>query len=378
MAVGSRLSRLTAFLLALIVASLIAPVLQYTVLVGPPHSLPSSGLPLPSSSLNFSSSSSSSSSSPPNAVKSDVVVPDVSEREGNSVFRGCRLPYIQTTPHKTTLGRDTAEYLRERVSFAVITGSADGFFRADLALCTWLAHVPDSSLFFFTDRANTSDGRRGHWVSDSLPEGVTFTKQQVESKGYTLPWIKAQFRFLFGVKHIIEEDRARGTNKQWFLLVDDDTFVNLDGLVVKLKEYDVHGSGGAGRYLSDKGWGGAGHFFDRRASETLLKKMRSHCIDPYMVRSFHASDETLVKCAPQMGLKTSTEKTMSHCHANKLREAMLTGRHVSMHVKRDVAKPRYLAAWRTRLYYQVCGEKIKNNCGYTTEAITLLQQFIRK
>eukprot|EP01061_Rhynchopus_euleeides_P037881 TRINITY_DN65181_c0_g1_i2.p1 TRINITY_DN65181_c0_g1~~TRINITY_DN65181_c0_g1_i2.p1 ORF type:complete len:434 (+),score=154.26 TRINITY_DN65181_c0_g1_i2:138-1439(+) len=267
---------------------------------------------------------------------------------------GCRLPYMsEVIASSTTLSAQTLPYLRQYVSFAVITGSAENFFRADLALCTWLRHVPDSSLFLFADKAALSEGRRGHWVEDHLPDGVTFTKQQVEAKGYTLPWIKAQFRFLFGLDYIIREDRQAGSQKRWFLLVDDDTFVNLDGLVVKLKEFDSRRGARHGRYLSDKGWGGAGHFFDRQASETLLKGMRSACIDPYMVKSFHASDETLVRCAPAMGLKTDREATMSHCHANRIREGMLTGRHVTMHVKRDVAKPHYLAAWRMRLHYQV-------------------------
>ena len=255
--------------------------------------------------------------------------------------------------HQTRLSPLVEGYVRENVSFAVITGSGDNFFRADLALCTWLHHVPDSSLFFFSDKAGTST-RRGHWVEDKLPDGVTFTGEQVEAKGYTLSWIKAQFRFLFGLDYIIREDRKLATQKRWFLLIDDDTFVNLDGLVTRLLELDGQGSRGGGRYLADKGWGGAGHFFDRHASDTLLAKMRTKCIDPYMVRSFHASDNTLVKCAPQMNLKLSTEPYMSHCQACKVRENMLTGRHVTMHVKRDVAKPPLLAAWRIRLYYQVC------------------------
>ena len=249
----------------------------------------------------------------------------------------------------TTLG-----YITKYVSFAVITGSSDKFFRADLGLCSWMYHAPESSLFFFSDKADTATDRRGTWVEDKIPEGVLFTKQQAETKGYHLGWVKAQFRFLFGIKHIIEVDRDLGTQKKWFLLIDDDTFINLDGLVVKLQEYDRRPpkSGKHGRYLGERGWGGAGHFFDKMASQTLLKKLHSVCIDKYMIKSFHASDVTLRKCAPLLKLETITEGTMSHCQANHIRERLLTGRHVTMHIKREMTKPDMLAAWRTRLIYQ--------------------------
>eukprot|EP01059_Diplonema_ambulator_P006118 TRINITY_DN15896_c0_g1_i2.p1 TRINITY_DN15896_c0_g1~~TRINITY_DN15896_c0_g1_i2.p1 ORF type:complete len:407 (+),score=57.35 TRINITY_DN15896_c0_g1_i2:82-1302(+) len=265
----------------------------------------------------------------------------------------CKLAWLQSAGNTAScVPNTTLSYIRDFVSMAVTTGSGDGFFRADLGLCTWMYHVPASSLYFFTDKAYLAEGRRGNWVEDVLPEGVTFTKEQVEAKGYSLPWIKAQFRFLFGLKYIIKKDREEGTRKRWFLLLDDDTFVNLDGLVVKLKELDRQKSG-KGRYLGERGWGGAGHLFDRTASEVLLQKIDGSCIIPYMVKSFHASDVTLQKCAPQIGLKPTVEYTMSHCGASFLRNRMLTGRQVTMHVKRDMVKPDMLAAWRMRLYYQV-------------------------
>eukprot|EP01064_Diplonema_japonicum_P017775 TRINITY_DN260_c9_g1_i1.p1 TRINITY_DN260_c9_g1~~TRINITY_DN260_c9_g1_i1.p1 ORF type:complete len:414 (+),score=69.91 TRINITY_DN260_c9_g1_i1:85-1326(+) len=272
----------------------------------------------------------------------------------NGDTRFCKLPWLHNSGnHASCVPNTTLSYVEKYVSMAVTTGSGDGFFRADLGLCTWMYHVPVTSLYFFTDNVGLAGDRRGQWVEDKLPEGVTFSKEQIEAKGYTLPWIKAQFRFLYGLQYIIKADREHNTNKRWFLLLDDDTFVNLDGLVAKLKELDRVRGPLKGRYLGERGWGGAGHLFDRAASETLLRKIDSACITPYMVKSFHASDVTLQKCTPGIGLKPIMEYTMSHCGASFLRNRMLTGRQVTMHVKRDMVKPNMLAAWRVRLYYQV-------------------------
>eukprot|EP00755_Sulcionema_specki_P001410 Sspe_Gene.116857::Locus_106938_Transcript_1_1_Confidence_1.000_Length_1187::g.116857::m.116857 len=267
--------------------------------------------------------------------------------------KDCRLAYLKAGNHPSCVSQSTLEYLKKYVLFAVITGSADRFFRADLGLCTWMYHVPESCLYFFTNNANTSEGRKGTWVEDTLPQGVRFSKEQLEAKGYSLKWIKAQYRFLFGLKHIIEVDRRDQLGKQWFLLIDDDTFVNLDGLVARLREYDKSPTG-SGRYLGEKGWGGAGHFFDRAASEVLLQSMHAKCVERYMVKSFHASDEALRKCAPSLGLTHIREGTMSHCQATSMRERLLTGRHVTMHVKRDMVRPTFLAAWRMRLLLSDC------------------------
>ncbi|KAJ9444102.1 hypothetical protein DIPPA_11709 [Diplonema papillatum] len=270
----------------------------------------------------------------------------------------CKLPWLKNAGTRPgCVPNSTVEYIRRFVSFSITTGSADGFFRADLILCTWLYHVPGSSLFFFTDNVQKAGDRFGNWVQDVIPQGVSFSKEQQAARGYNIDWARAQFRFLYGLKYIIQNDRDSNTGKRWFFLVDDDTFVNLDGLVAKLRELDSRGHTQHGRYFGDRGWGGAGHLFDRAASETLLRRLDRDCIGKYMVQSFHASDVTLQKCAPSIGLKVIKEDMMSHCQATYLREKLLTGRLVSLHTKRDMAKPDMLAAWRMRLHYQVMYHK---------------------
>eukprot|EP01065_Artemidia_motanka_P025857 TRINITY_DN30804_c0_g1_i1.p1 TRINITY_DN30804_c0_g1~~TRINITY_DN30804_c0_g1_i1.p1 ORF type:complete len:415 (+),score=105.35 TRINITY_DN30804_c0_g1_i1:97-1245(+) len=299
---------------------------------------------------------------------------------GGSLMRAgdasdCRLPELGRLALSSCVGGGVTEYLSQHVLVAVNTGG--GLLRMDLSLCTWLHHVPADSLYIFSDgRIGDGGGRKGVWVNASddvvVPSDLVFTAAQQRQRGYHISWRRAQFRFLYAIRYIIEEDRRRQLSKRWFVLVDDDTFVSVHALVAALRSYDGRNAP-RGRYVGDLGWGGAGHVFDRRAAASLLRGMKSKCIEPYMVRGSLASDEALSKCVPAMGIRMVKDPVLSHCHGAVLRERLLTGTHVSMHLKRDVSAPPLLAMWRYRLYYQVVYHRNitayallqrVGNCGY--------------
>eukprot|EP00760_Papus_ankaliazontas_P035156 PhM_4_TR7640/c0_g1_i1/m.77351 len=274
----------------------------------------------------------------------------------------CRLPALSSLAQPSHIKSETRRYLEDSVVFAVVTGSFEQFFRVDLGLCTWLAHVPESKLFIYTDNANASDGRRGNWVEGKIPRGVQFTKQQLQAKGYTIHWIRAQYRFIQG----LDDLTRKFPQSKWFVVVDDDTFINLDSMVTLMRRLDAKRGGGP-LYVGDHGWGGAGHFFNK-PSGAVLRRSLDECVDRLMVKSFAASDVMIKKCVPTLGIATEWEKLVSHCQANFLRERMIKGDHVSYHVKREMVEPRRLAQWRLRLYYDVVFKK-----NYTTAYDLLLK-----
>jgi hypothetical protein len=309
----------------------------------------------------------------------------------------------------------TAAYLRRHVVFAVVTGSFEQFFRVDVALCSWLRHAPPANVVVVTDNATkavaTNPALRGRvrWLEGALPAGVRFTRAQLSAKGYTIGWIRAQFRFVQGFEAIAamagvqrggdaakdgssssssssssgsdssgataapREDGAAeeageetaGLDARWFVVLDDDTFTNMDALAAMLQRYDAKlgkaGGGGAAlkpkaewtpTYLGENGWGGAGHIMNYAAIRRFIHQGHAPCVQQNLVRKFYASDVALKKCMPGLGIDVVHEKRMSHCQANFLRERLVGGAHVTAHVKRDFVRPRALALWRLRLYYQ--------------------------
>ena len=288
---------------------------------------------------------------------------------------------------------DISSYLEHHVLFGIITGSFEQFFRMDVGYCTWMAHLPMSNVFVFTDRANLSAGRPGTWLEPLLPSTVKFSKAQLKAKGYTIHWIRAQYRFIQALQ-ILGSKALAGTpvkDVHWVVVVDDDTFVDVRAMARLLHSYDVRNARGllqqqngsgmplsgdvVGRsnvsdasqlriitdnrrslrmtYLGDKGWGGAGHFLNFAAATHFAEKS-DHCVEHYMVRRFLASDETLKRCLPKIGsIQIVNDRLLSHCQAQFLRKRLLRGDHVSCHAKRDFVLPRKFAIWRLRLYYQV-------------------------
>jgi hypothetical protein len=302
----------------------------------------------------------------------------------------CRLcSEMQLDNRDVFVPKYVAEYIRSHVLISVITGSFERFFRVDLMLCSWLSHVPRENLFVLTDKSKWNDGRHGRWLEAKLPKDVVFSKKQMAAKGYTIHWIRAQYRFFqaFSVMNdAIERNASVHGRIRWMIVLDDDTIADLTAMVHMLMEHDAAqlkrlGSlpetispyrlqdpgawkavdglvDGASRafaplYLGDEGWGGAGHFMNLAAALVFHKRGAEECVAKFMVKKFYASDVTLKRCVPAMGIRVVNDKRLSHCQAVYLRKKLLSGTHVTTHVKRDVVPPRALAMWRVRLYYQV-------------------------
>lgn len=342
----------------------------------------------------------------------DVSLPVLVTNEGNGnssrigVGAQCHRPTcrlcsgfrIDNRPTEFVL-RSTRSYLSHHVRLGVVTGSFDDFFRMDLGLCTWMGHVPSESLFVFTDHANRSAMTHvGTWHEARLPNQLKFSKKQTQAKGYTIDWIRAQYRFFQAFDTLAENTTSSSLLLHWAAVVDDDTFVNIEGMKNMLLAYDIrellflnitvptlqrqrslskvvgvqtssttkendhlhletlistHRHRFRPLYLNDNGWGGAGHFMNFAALKRFVNGSETTCVDRYMVKRGYASDVTLRHCLPKLGIHTINEKRLNHCQAAFLKQRLASPGHVSAHIKRDIVMPRPLAVWRTRLYYQV-------------------------
>jgi hypothetical protein len=303
----------------------------------------------------------------------------------------CRLCHhllVENTP-AAFVSPEARRYVSRHVRVGVVTGSFDDFFRMDLGLCTWMGHLPLDALHVFTDAANRSALKHlGTWHEARLPQHLKFSKKQTHAKGYTIDWIRAQYRF-FQAFEALADDRAtaRSASFHWAVVVDDDTFVNIEAMRKMLRAYDLrelqflnialssttqpHGGRVSDEddrmdalvekhkhqfrplYLNDNGWGGAGHFMNFAALSRFVNGSESVCVDRYMVKRGYASDVTLRHCLPKLGIHTVNEKRLNHCQAAFLKQRLASTSHVTAHMKRDVVMPRTLAMWRARLYYQV-------------------------
>lgn len=306
-------------------------------------------------------------------------VDDPDTCHGSANFERC------ATPQAT-------KYFSDRALFAIVTG-AESAFRVEVSQCTWLAHFPSESVFVFSDKIPFDARRlRYTWVEGMLPRGVQEVDGDVFSEkiskgylrevrragqGYSASWIVAQFRFLQALENfmirlgILVPSKASSMfyygnhsgstalpppllpNREaieWIIIGDDDTIVQIDALVARLRSLELD-SRKRPLYLSQTGWGGAGHVFSRAA----LMKLRDtlpQCIERWMVRQFRASDAMMVKCAELAHLEKIKDPTLSHCPASNVREGgLLSPNQVTVHAKKDFYAPVLLATWRIGLYY---------------------------
>ncbi|RNF26935.1 uncharacterized protein Tco025E_00801 [Trypanosoma conorhini] len=107
------------------------------------------------------------------------------------------------------------------------------------------------------------------------------------------------------------------------------------------------------QYLGDRGWGGAGHFMNLAALRSYAQKGEETCVRRFLIGGQLPSDAALYRCIPLLGIQRRRDAALSHCQARYLRHRLLDGELVSMHAKRDMVPPKYLALWRMGLYYQV-------------------------
>ena len=260
----------------------------------------------------------------------------------------------------------------------------------------------DSQSSSLSPTTSTAYRRRGQWLRGAVPSGHRFSKQQRgATTGYTIAWHMAQYRFMLGLDAMVRRglrssaDNGEGSGGEtveeegidgltwryagrdgspegppyafparadtesspsssssrsegggeyikWAAVIDDDTFINLNALVVFFKRMDASAAridaerrakgqqqaGGDGSaatlasvppddlpdatptYIGDNGWGGAGHFFSRAALKRARDDLYHKCVRPHMMGAGRASDEALKKCLPHLALKEHAKKRM--------------------------------------------------------------------
>jgi hypothetical protein len=106
-----------------------------------------------------------------------------------------------------------------------------------------MAHLPPANLFVFTDGANLSHGRPGTWLEPALPAKVRFSRAQLKAKGYTIHWIKAQYRFIQALQLLgsMAQTGVPVRAVHWVVVLDDDTFVDVRAMARLLHNYDMRG-----------------------------------------------------------------------------------------------------------------------------------------
>lgn len=284
---------------------------------------------------------------------------------------------LPTCAHATS-----SDYVNRKVRLSIITGRM-GAFRVEVSSCTWLSHFPTSSITVFSDATPSTRRVMPHrWVAGALPQNVTevdgdlfspFIKKgylravRSAGQGYSGAWIVAQFRFIQAIEFMARragilpphyqpifdaepESTEYDRDADWFVVIDDDTVLQIDALAARLQQASL-----APRsrlvYLSQGGWGGAGHIFSR-AALTKLTSVLHECVNRWMVRQFKASDAMLVKCSALARLEKISDPGLSHCPASHMREqGLLNPQQISLHAKKDFYPPVLLATWRLSLYY---------------------------
>lgn len=166
---------------------------------------------------------------------------DISSIEALRRSPACRLgDEVNVLWRKDDIRPVAKDYLQRHVLLAVITGDFDRYYRLDAAECTWLAHFPSEQLVVVTNRLSSRDGRRGEWVEGTEPANLNYSLFDWKRKmfGYPVGWIPAQFRFYDGFRRVLSR-AAEETNVKWVIVLDDDTFLNLNNIVAMLHEYDL-------------------------------------------------------------------------------------------------------------------------------------------
>lgn len=281
--------------------------------------------------------------------------------------------------------RAAFEYAAKHILFVIVTGGA-ATYRVEVSQCTWLGKLPADNIYVITDRLPTPRPRTPHhWLRAELPAGMRhrgdtgdfesdfMTKGYVHAvrkagQGYNAGWILAQTRFTYGLKYAANvavatnsgsnagnqsgsrsssSSTSSGKHIKWIMLIDDDTIVQLDHLVERVRHIDENQHPW---YFSRRGWGGAGHLYGKKAIEILHDRLHE-CEHKYFVRQFRASDAMLLKCAGHLKLRDQMEHTMSHCPAATRPENVENPHQVTMHGKKDFYPPVLKATWRVSLYY---------------------------
>jgi hypothetical protein len=140
---------------------------------------------------------------------------------------------------------------------AVVTGRREMKVRAKLAHDAWLQHFKPSNNFVFTSPPTKHDEDISnlftHATVISVPDSVD-------------DYWAAQYRFVYGMKYLLDVANSRNDNNvRWFLIADDDTFIiprNLFRLLAKLSlqyKHEIPSFFGNCNYpRTDRFLGGAG------------------------------------------------------------------------------------------------------------------------
>jgi hypothetical protein len=159
---------------------------------------------------------------------------------------------------------------------------------------SWLQHVDSFTLFSDKPHSNIVTVPLTYKVPIKLAKiADQFRSKEQKDKNYTDQWTQAQIRFiqslLYAYIHL--------PNREWYILIDDDTFLHLHALSLMLQEYNINVPQYIIPYAFNPAklsyWGGSGHYINWKFLE-LLNQTYDQCEYFYVSDK---SDHSLPKCA---------------------------------------------------------------------------------
>lgn len=138
------------------------------------------------------------------------------------------------------------EYIEKYVLLTVVVSESRLATHYDRARCTWLSHVPQSSLLVFTDNVTAGKDEPGTWSEGRKLSEVNaeMVKSVMNITNQTKSWVGEQLLFYSALEATVakgKDDNALQSEWRWVVVVSDGTFVNLNEMVVMLHTYDLKG-----------------------------------------------------------------------------------------------------------------------------------------
>lgn len=134
------------------------------------------------------------------------------------------------------------DYLEKHVVLVVVTSRTTQDSRLRAAWCTWLSHLPESSLLVVSDDVGANKGLfpGTWWPGGLLPTLTPVQIVQREGLHTAAPsWVAGQVRYLDAISIGMRTAQSGLREVRWVGVVSDETFINLNELVATLHSNDL-------------------------------------------------------------------------------------------------------------------------------------------